>query len=55
MEKRESRKTGKIEEAPAAPGPDPALLIGAGLVALAGAVLVVRVVARRATEDPLLR
>lgn len=44
-----------IEEAPAAPGPDPALLIGAGLVALGGAVLVVRVVARRATEDPLLR
>jgi hypothetical protein len=45
----------QLEEAPAAPGPDPALLIGAGLVALAGAVLVVRVVARRATEDPLLR
>ncbi len=44
-----------IEEAPAAPGPDPALLIGAGIVALAGAVLIVRVVARRATEDPLLR
>ena len=45
----------KIEEAPAAPRPDPALLIGAGLVALAGAVLIVRAVARRATEDPLLR
>jgi anti-sigma factor RsiW len=44
-----------IEEAPAAPGPDPALLIGAGLVALGGAVLIVRVIARRATEDPLLR
>src|SRR3972149_3152301 len=43
----------KIEEAPAAPAPDPALLIGAGLVALAGAVLIVRAVARRATEDPL--
>jgi hypothetical protein len=45
----------KIEEAPAAPGPDPVLLIGAGLVALAGSVLIVRVVARRSTEDPLLR
>jgi len=44
-----------VEEAPAAPGPDPALLIGVGLVALAGTVLIVRVVARRATEDPLLR
>jgi hypothetical protein len=45
----------KIQEAPAAPGPDPALLIGAGLVALAGGVVLVRAVARRATEDPLLR
>lgn len=35
--------------------PDPVPLVGFGLVVVAGAILVVRLIARRVAEDPLLR
>jgi hypothetical protein len=41
--------------APPTPGPDPGLLGGLVLVVAGGAVLVVRLAARRIAEDPLLR